>query len=214
MGVGGSGSVALVGGRPLRGSLLRVAVVVLSGSFPSPLAGGRRRVSVAVSPPTGGGRLFHPTPVSIRLSTQQITPVYRQLYIDIHPKSSQKLPKAPKISLLYEYSQTNCIIHGKPIHPPNSPPAPPVVGRFGRVVPLSGCPCPPVAGRPVSCPRPCPCRSVSVGVSGSVGGNAPARPTIGKNPRAVVPFRVGCPCIKFIHLHKNYAKTGLSGAKK
>ena len=147
-------------------------------------------------PPCGGRSPVSPYTRSIRLSTQQITPVYRQLYIDIHPKSSQKLPKAPKISLLYEYSQTNCIIHGKPIHPPNSPPAPPVVGRFGRVVPLSGCPCPPVAGRPVSCPRPCPCRSVSVGVSGSVGGNAPARPTIGKNPVAVAPFRVGFLSIK------------------
>ena len=46
VGVGGSGSVALVGGRPLRGSLLRVAVVVLSGSFPSPLAGGRHPLPV------------------------------------------------------------------------------------------------------------------------------------------------------------------------
>ena len=171
----GFGGCRWVGvGRPGRGS--SVAGVALAGRrrrpvgvVPVPLAGGRHPLPViragrgssgSVAVPLAGVGSEKPISACHKYTpndTQKHPRLYPIItdYNEIHP---EKLPKASKSSLFRVFSCFRCRSGCRA-----------VAGAVGAVSvgrPPSGCPCPPVAGRPVSCPRPCPCRSVSVGVSG------------------------------------------------
>ena len=150
------------------------------GSPSSPCRGRSRPPWWGVVVPLVGGQAYFSLPIGYTRRHPNAPPIitdYRQLH-------RKKLPKAPKSSQNLRFSRFFTFRCPSGCR-----------GCFRRSSPV-GLSLSPVGGRPVSCPRPCPRRSVSVGVSGSVGDTAPARRTIGKNPRAVAPFRVGFLSIK------------------
>lgn len=188
VGVGGSGSVVGSGGVRSRS---RVVAVVASlvvdlvalvarprrGRFPSPPGGG--------SSPPGGGQAYFSLPIGYTRRHPKAPPIITD-YRQIHRK---KLPKAPKSSQNLPFSRFFMFSVSVGVSGRSG-----VVSVWSSPVGLSLSPCrgsPRVLSPPLS-PRG-RCRS---GCRAVGRGNAPARRTIGKNPVAVAPFRVGFLSIK------------------